>query len=123
METVDYKEITKKSISHYIDKYDFNIEIKSYGVKIFNKNITIDISYKYQEFEMLFSNGLKKISFAEVLFSIYPDYIQMVKQHPEMSIFDQNKIKENIEKAFAYILKTSFDFINKNRPLLYNGII
>ena len=113
------------SIPDILDKYGLSFESVNSNEIIFkNPYISITISDRYGEFSISISNNKKTKTLNELIFEKYPNYIDVIKKYPENKIFKLSINDFNdYDKYFKYLVKTSFDFLDKNFPNLFMGIL
>jgi hypothetical protein len=123
MRNFEYEKLVENALGFYFGKHNLRIvKLREYGVDLANDKISISISYKYKELQVVFNNGDNQKELNDFIFEKFPDYIQLVKNNPEFAIF-QTKANSNINEEFTTYLAQAFDFFDKYYPFVFNGKI
>jgi|SRR5690606_32043671 len=120
----EFKPLIMKAISSYIDKYElkFSNNNNPNGIELKNDKIYISISDRYGDFSVGIGNGKSYLTINEIIFKKYPNYIELIKIDEKNIVFKLTiKDFELYNEYFIYLLKTSFDFIETNYPLIFKG--
>lgn len=120
-----FETLLKNSIPDILEKYELSFESVNSNEIIFkNPYISITISDRYGEFSINISNNKKAKTLNELIFEKHPNYIDIIKKYPENKIFKLSINDFNdYDNYFKYLVKTSFDFLDKNFPNLFIGIL
>lgn len=118
----EYKELIFKALNDYILKYDLSYDKRNeYGLDIKNNFVSISISYRYKELQILFNNGKVTKELNDFIFEKYPNYIVLTRNNPEFIIFKKQNANENVYEEFSNYLKQAFDFIQEYFPEVFLG--
>lgn len=124
IENWEFKPLIMKAISSYIDKYElkFSNNNNPNSIELKNDKIYISISDRYGDFSVGIGNGKSYLTINEIIFKKYPNYIELIKIDEKNIVFKLTiKDFELYNEYFIYLLKTSFDFIETNYPLIFKG--